>query len=122
MTEQQARRLLEKPKFGDLECLKAIRLLEDSEEEECLRAALEGKHTRCWCCGGTGELTCKAMCTHECPTCQGAEGLTLTEWILADLVLDQLRDLARELNVSAETPVRGEKQTPYENLRLIPAQ
>lgn len=99
MTLREAKEVLAKPVFGDPRCLEAKKHIDDHEEAERLRKALTGKHVECWCCEGDGELHCHAACVHVCPTCEGEEDLTLTQSILADLVLYQLRDLAKELAI-----------------------
>lgn len=97
MTVKEANELLAKPIFGDPRCIQAVKVLEEETEAGALRGALLGKRVECWCCEGSGQIRCKALCEHECPTCEGDDKLTLTQKILADLVLYQLRDLAKEL-------------------------
>jgi len=98
---KEAQRILENPKFGDADCIAAVKFMEREAEADDLRRKLNGKTTKCWCCEGSGEIDCKAMCVHECPTCYGMKDLTLTPSILKDLYLEQLRDLYAEQAVTA---------------------
>lgn len=105
MKLNEARDILAIPVFGDARCIEAKKVIERHEEEEELRKALVGHKTECWCCEGSGELRCKAGCcakwAHVCPTCDGDEKLKLTAELLEDLSLEQLRDLRKEMQVTA---------------------
>ena len=55
MTIAEAKRILQKPKFGDPTCLSAMKRLEDEKKAEALRTKLIGKRICCGACGGTGD-------------------------------------------------------------------
>lgn len=96
MTEAEARQILQKPRFGDEECIEARNTMERVAEEKDLRRFLEGRSVECWCCSGRGTIDCDAMCSpHECPTCHHLRTIRLTADILVKLSLGQLRDLRR---------------------------
>ncbi len=99
-TVDEAKKLLERPVFGNEEHIKAVRLLVAEEEAARLRKNLKGNKNKveCWCCGGTGEIQCDVGCHHTCPTCDGEGRLALTPTILRDLQLGQLRDIAEKLS------------------------
>lgn len=102
MTLIEARDLLKTPRFGDQRCIEAKRVIEDEAESAHLRSALEGKKVECWCCNGRRYLSCAVGCLdkyHPCHTCGAQPKLTLAAGVLKDLVLYQLRDLAKELGV-----------------------
>lgn len=103
MTLKEARQLLKVPVFASDLHIKAKKIVEEDAEANQWKLRLLKKKIECWCCEGRGTLSCRAMCEHECPTCEGEDMLTLTADILADMTIDQLRDIGKDLGVSLGT-------------------
>lgn len=90
MTKAHAEKILQTPRFGDPDCIKAMERLAQEPEIQHLRKLLVGKYVQCGACGGTGD---------RCEVC-GPDGSILITKELADIWgLDILRDVAEELNL-----------------------
>jgi hypothetical protein len=102
MNVSEARKILQKPVFGDPNCLEAKRVIDEDAEMASLRSLLNGKKIECWCCRGRGHLMCACGCLdryHPCHTCKAQNKLTLEMPLLCDLTIHQLRDIAKDLGI-----------------------
>jgi len=88
MTVSQAKAILQKPKFGDPQCLAAMKCLADEEKAEALRTKLIGKRISCGACGGTGD---------RCKVCAADGTVLITQEWAAKCDLDILESMEEDL-------------------------
>ena len=93
----EAKKILEKPVFGDPTCIAAVKVLEQESEAEGLRKKLKGKESECLCCDGSGDIDCRAGCVHKCPTCYGTRTELFTESRLKKMDLGNLRSAMEQV-------------------------
>lgn len=97
MKIDEAKRILERPRFGDPLCIEAAQLLRDEAEAERLRPLVIGKKLICGPCGGYSD---------GCKFCD-AEGMQLITKELADSWgLDIIQGVLDELQCSERTQPR----------------
>lgn len=90
MKIEEARRILERPKFGDPQCIEAAQRLRDAEEEKRLRVLLIGKFLDCIMCSYRGD--------QDCPMCKGAGKHIISNELAESWDLDILEQVAEELS------------------------
>ncbi len=86
----EAKRILEKPKFGDPLCIEAAECLRDAAKAEALRPKLVGRILDC--------ITCSYRGDKDCPMCKGDGKHTITKQMADDWDLDVLETVLEELN------------------------
>jgi hypothetical protein len=89
MTIDQAKKILEKPRFGDPDQIAALQRLRDAEKEEVLRTRLFGRVFLCSDCGMGNK-------TKECWQC-GADAIPVSKELLASWDLDILEGVEEDL-------------------------
>lgn len=87
----EARRVLQRPVFGDPKCMLAARALRDEEEAKVLRKRIVGKQIVCLACDGYGN-----KCT--CTLCQGSGKYTITDGQANAWDLDQVKSALCEID------------------------
>jgi len=88
VTLEQAKAILQKPKFGDPQCLAAMKRLDDECKAEALHARVVGKRVVCGACDGTSD---------GCKVC-AADGTVLITKEWADKCsLDVLESMVEEI-------------------------
>lgn len=100
MNKIEAKRILEKPVFGDPECIAAVKFLEKEADADELRKVLLNKRVKCWCCSGQGKTSCDCGHSHECGGCNGARTREMTSQFMADMSLAELAEIAEELGIT----------------------
>jgi hypothetical protein len=90
MTKQQAEKILIRPVFGDPECIKAARRLEDEAEAKSLRKRLSagGYFVTCGACGGEG-----------CDVCGKRGAIEITRQLADSWEPDIVRDVFKEMGL-----------------------
>lgn len=90
MTLAEAKLILRAPKFGDPQCLAAMKRLDDERKAEALRTKLIGKRIPCGACGGTGD---------RCGICAADGTVLITQEWAAKCDVDVLESMAEELGL-----------------------
>lgn len=89
MKVEEAKRILEKPKFGDPLCIAAAQRLREAEEETKLRKLLVGKMLDCIVCGYRGDK--------KCHMCKGAGKHVISKKLADSWTLDILQQVQEEI-------------------------